>query len=171
MPAAQTYEPIATQTLGSATNLITFSSISQAYTDLILVVDAAVATGQDMYFRLNGDSGTNYSWTILYGTGTTPGTTRSGSNTLGMADYYGAPRTTLGTSVQILHFMNYSSTATNKTIFVRSNNADTGTGTDILTNLWRSTSAITSIELRMSPSATINFSIGSMFTLYGIKAA
>jgi hypothetical protein len=34
---ASTYEPIATTTLGTATASVTFSSISGAYTDLVLV--------------------------------------------------------------------------------------------------------------------------------------
>jgi hypothetical protein len=36
---AKTYEPIATTTLGSNTATVDFTGISQAYTDLILVID------------------------------------------------------------------------------------------------------------------------------------
>ena len=43
---AITYEPIATNTLGSAAASVTFSSISGTYTDLVVVVsgNGAVAT-------------------------------------------------------------------------------------------------------------------------------
>jgi len=169
MPAGSTYSTVATTTLGSATNLVTFSSISQAYTDLILVVNAAAASTQDMYFRLNGDGGSNYSWTNIFGTGSAAGSARTSNASGGMADYYGSPDTTLGNSNQILQFMNYSNTTTFKSILVRSNRANSGT--DAIVNLWRSTAAITSIELRQSPAASINFSVGSTFTLYGIAAA
>lgn len=168
MAAAQTYEPIATQTLGSAVATVTFSSIPSTYTDIILVSVPISAAAQDMYFRINGDSGTNYSRVILYGTGSAAGSTLASNQTLGMANYYGNPDP-VTKSNQTLHFMNYSNSTTYKSILVRANNA--AGGTDAMLNLWRSTSAITSIELRVSPSATVNFSTGSVFTLYGIKAA
>jgi hypothetical protein len=66
-----TYEPIATNTLGSATATVTFSTISGSYTDLILVISAF--TGDDLAaytIRLNGDTGSNYSVTSLEGQGT-----------------------------------------------------------------------------------------------------
>ena len=165
---ASTYEPIATQTLGSAVATVTFSSIPSTYTDIILVSVPKSAAAQDLYFRINGDSGTNYSRTILYGTGSVAGSTTATSQTLGMANYYGNPDPTT-ISNQILHFLNYSNTAPYKTVLIRSNNASGGT--DAIINLWRSTSAITSIELRVSPAASVNFTTGSIFTLYGIKAA
>jgi hypothetical protein len=37
--------------------------------------------------------------------------------------------------------------------------------------LWRSTAAITSITLYGNTNFSTNFSVGSTFTLYGIKAA
>jgi hypothetical protein len=169
MPAGSTYSTIATQTLSSATNLVTFSSIPSTYTDLIFICTPGTAQLQDMYFRVNGDSGSNYSWTHLFGTGSTTGSVRSSGNAAGMADYYGAPNLTVGNSNQILQFMNYSNTTTFKTILTRSNRADSGT--DLTVNLWKSTAAINEIQFRMSGGATINFLAGSTFTLYGIAAA
>lgn len=169
MAAGSTYTPIATTTLGSATNLVTFSSIPSSYTDLIFVISCATATLQDMYFRINSDSGSNYSWTHLYGTGSAAGSTRQTNQTVAMADYYGAPNLTLGTSNQIIQFMNYSNITTYKTMITRSNRADSGT--DATINLWRSTAAIDSVQFRMAPAASYNFLAGSTFTLYGIAAA
>ena len=61
-----TYEPIATNTLGSAASSVTFSSIPSTYTDLIVVMNYANSTGlADVFFRFNGDTGSNYSDTIL----------------------------------------------------------------------------------------------------------
>ena len=115
----KTYEPIATQTLASATNLVTFSSIPSTYTDLIFVCVPGTVTLQDMYFRVNGDSGLNYSWTHIFWTGSTAGSVRSSNNAAGMADYYGAPNLTVGHSNQIIQFMNYKNTTTNKKPLVK----------------------------------------------------
>jgi hypothetical protein len=69
------------------------------------------------------------------------------------------------TSADIL---NYSSSSTFKTILSRSGDARDG-GSVAFTNMWRGTSAITSILIY--PETTGNFASGSTFTLYGIKAA
>ena len=74
MAAGATYEPIATTTLGSAANAITFSSIPSTYTDLRLVGTflAPDADYSDINVQFNNDTGANYSYTLLlgYGTGT-----------------------------------------------------------------------------------------------------
>jgi hypothetical protein len=167
MPA--TYEPIATNTLGSASSSITFSSIPGTYTDLILVfVGAQTSTAQgDLQFRFNSDTGSNYSRTILSGNGTTASSNRSSDLTFFRGEATSYPDTVTGGTNQILHLMNYSNTTTNKTILFRGNSA--ASGTDLTAGLWRSTSAITAIECYMSDSATLK--AGSMFTLYGIKSA
>ena len=69
MPLPSTMTPIATNTLVSATNSITFSSIPQGYTDLILIHSNISGTTQQLRLTFNGDSGSNYSTTELYGTG------------------------------------------------------------------------------------------------------
>jgi len=62
--------------------------------------------------------------------------------------------------------MNYSNTTTNKTVIGRHNGAS---GPVASVGLWRNTAAINSI--RISNSSAVNFTIGSTFSLYGIKAA
>jgi hypothetical protein len=65
-----TYEPIASQTLGSAVSSVTFSSIPQNYTDLILVVNYGISANNfGARIRFNGDTGSNYSDSFIYGTG------------------------------------------------------------------------------------------------------
>ena len=82
---AVTYTPITSNTLTSATASVTFSSISGTYTDLVLVVSAqSASTNVDLAMRFNSDSGTNYSNTRLYGTGSAAG---SGTRTLLMLLY------------------------------------------------------------------------------------
>lgn len=161
-----TYERIASNTLSSATSTVTFSSIPATFTDLILVCNAitSVTTGQ-IAIRLNGDTGTNYSRNILWGNGTSAGSYRNSNENYAYTGYY----TNLWTSptINIFQINNYSSTTANKTILGRSNNASEATMASV--NLWRNTSAITSIELTISGGSS--YSTGSTFTLYGIKAA
>jgi hypothetical protein len=166
MPDIATEIPIATQTLSSDTSLVTFSDIPTTYTDLIMVVNAGAVSANDMYLRLNGDTGSNYSSTSISGSGTAASSYRTSNLTLALADYYGTPATTLGGSVSIFNFMNYSNTTTYKTNIVRANNASSGL--DAVVNLWRSTSAITSMQFRVATNASVNFLAGSTFTLYGI---
>ena len=167
MAAGATYEPIATQTTTSSVATVTFSSIPSTYTDLVLVYSAALSTNYDLYFRLNGDSGNNYSYTVLYSNnGASYGSARTNGQDKGSLDYYGAPTTTLGNNTTIANFLNYSNSTTYKTSLVRSNST---TGLDAIVGIWTSTAAITSIALGTFTTPTL--SSGSTFTLYGIKAA
>lgn len=160
---AATYEPIATQTLGSATATVTFSSIPETYTDLILICAVKRTTGSDVEITLNSDTGSNYSFTYLYGTGSTTGSSRGSNQTKGNVGYGG----TTSFTTQIIQFFNYSNTTTNKTFISRNSPADAG-DVSALVNLYRSNSAISSFTL--DPNAG-DFDTGSTFTLYGIKAA
>ena len=164
-----TYDRIATTTLGTATSSVTFSSIPATYTDLVLIVNAAGASSDDLRYRFNGDTGTNYSSTIVYGTGSSAGSYRTSNATSCLADYYGSVGTTLGNSMQTIQIMNYSNSTTYKTSIARGNRADSGT--DATVSLWRSNNQITSITLGIGNTYSINFSVGSTFTLYGILAA
>jgi hypothetical protein len=163
MPA--TYEPIATTTLGSSAASYTFTSIPQTYTDLILVVnyqDTRAVGGTDGFVTVgNGsiDTGTNYSYTVLRGNGTTASSIRATSANYIHTDGSGESRTYM-----IAHFMNYSNTTTNKTVLVRdgANNR-----VDAVVGLWRSTSAINQVRF----SGETGLVSGSTLTLYGIKAA
>ena len=173
MPA--TYEPIATQTLGSSATEINFTSISGSYTDLVLVMNGAMSrTGAAFLMRVgNGsiDSGANYSETDLYGTGSAAGSARRSSQTEWNIFSNIGSSTTVGENTFIIQLMNYSNTTTNKTALGRAANASSSSfpGTAAAVFLWRSTSAINTI--RLFRNSTDTFVTGSTFTLYGIKAA
>ena len=163
---ASTYEPIATTTLGSAQASVSFSSISGSYTDLVIIYNAKSSTGTpDMTFQINGDTATNYSATRLTGTGSAANSGRYTSKTYAQLDEY-AYATTSNETLGIVNVMNYSNTTTYKTIISRSNAA--ANGVEAFVNLWRSTSAITSIVFSFTSG---NIASGATFTLYGIKAA
>lgn len=158
---ATTYDPIATQTLGSASASVTFSSIPSTYTDLIIVSNAGSTVTTNDYIRFNGDTGANYSWTRIYGTGSAAGSSR-GTNT--NEGFIGDVTTTLAT--EILQIQNYTNTTTYKTVIARSSNSSSAVTASVST--WRNTAAITSITLLPGSTTWI---AGSTFTLYGIKAA
>jgi len=161
MPA--TYEPISTTTLGSAQASFSFTSIPGTYTDLVAVVVAE--TGGNLKIEFNSDTGSNYSNTVLYGTGSSALSARN-TNSTGLL--FGTTAQVLGNGVNIYYFMNYSNTTTNKTVLSRGNDVDNSlVRADV--GLWRNTSAITSI--RFISNLGSNLAAGSAFTLYGIKSA
>jgi hypothetical protein len=162
MPA--TYEPIATNTLGTATSTVTFSSIPATYTDLVFVYDGTGASATYSGIRFNGDTGNNYSYTYLAGNGSTAVSSRSAN----IPEIYTSTGNTVTTSQNntIVQVLNYANTTTFKTALIRNNS--TTVETTAAVGLWRNTAAITSFTFK-TPGT--NFAVGSVFTLYGIKAA
>jgi hypothetical protein len=165
MAAGKTYEPIATNTLGSAAASVTFSSISGSYTDLIIVCSAKGTDSQSVRMQFNSDTGTNYSSTIMSAT-TGDGTVNSTRfNTVDdiRIGYYQNGLSTTDFLPCIIQIQNYSNSTTYKTALSRSDQQVV-----LTVGLWKSTSAITTVKLY--PAAG-NFTIGSTFTIYGIAAA
>jgi hypothetical protein len=166
MAAGATYFPIATQTLGSAAASYTFTSIPTTYTDLILVFNGSEAGGSTPELRVgNGsiDTGNNYGWTYMAGTGSSAITGRS-SNADSINPAFNP--TTNSRYIVIYHFMNYSNTTTHKTTLIRANDTTGRTVAEVA--LWRNTAAINQIRI-YDPYNNIN--AGSTFTLYGIEYA
>lgn len=165
MAAGPTYEPIATTTLGSAQSSVTFNSFS-GYTDLVIVINPGSTAGNiDGRLRFNSDTGTNYSLTCLRGNGTAASSFAITNQSFIDLNSFATFDTTIRQNT-IINIINYANTTTYKTLMVRANNAAGGTDSTIA--LWRSTSAITALEIYAS---SANFVSGSTFTLYGIKAA
>ena len=164
-----TYDCIATTTLGSATSSVTFSSISGSYTDLVIlgmVANQGTAAAAGFTCRFNSDSGSNYSVTYLRGNGSSAASSRLSNQTKGL--YAIEVDSTTSFSALQLNIMNYSNSTTYKTWISRSGMASRGT--EAIVGLWRSTSAITSIELFSTDTGGQNFASGSTFSLFGIKA-
>jgi hypothetical protein len=160
---AATYTPIASITLGANASSVTFNSIPQTYTDLVLVFGGITtsATTQNIWCTYNSDSSSLYSWTRMVGDGSSASSARATGQT-----YQIITDTGLTQMNSITHFMNYSNTTTNKTAISRSNSS--GFRTSLYVDLYRSTNAISSITLTMSSD---NFASGSTFNLYGILGA
>jgi hypothetical protein len=161
-----TYEPIATTTLGTAAVDITLSSIPASWTDLRLVfICPATASSAGVRVRLNSDSGTNYSFTQLFGNGASATSARSTSvSYLYLID--------TNTSQPVFGSMDVFSYAgsTFKTALLERSMDRNGAGTvGRNVGLWQSTSAVTSVYIYND--SAINFPIGTTATLYGIKNA
>jgi hypothetical protein len=172
-----TYEPIATTTLGSATATISFTSIAQTYTDLVIVTNARGTASNHLYARWgNGsyDTGNNYSNTGLWARSTTDDYGSARNTSFGYARLspytYAVPSATSTFGTVVTHIQNYSNTTTFKTVLTRCSGigASDYAGPEAAVILWRSTSAINQIQFSL-PSG--NFETGTTITLYGIKAA
>jgi len=162
-----TYEKIATTTLGSAASSITFSSISSAYTDLVVVVQGTYSTSDSLItLRYNNDTGTNYSSTTMYGNGTSALSYRDTTASAIQVGWYPHPGGAAVVSNTTIHILNYSNATTYKTNLCRADTSNVQ-GAAARVGLWRSTAAINRIDLIMS---TGNLQTGTTATIYGIKA-
>jgi hypothetical protein len=177
MPAGKTYENIGqTSTLTSSATTITFSSISQDYTDLILIGNVvANANSTAVSFRVNSlTSSADYghSWYGIQSDATARGGLETGV-AYGASGWFTTPSTN-GVYVSIMEFLNYTDTDKYKTVYARSmalGGAGSYPGNEYLTSTVKTTSAITSITLSLQTDNTKNFNAGTAFTLYGIKKA
>lgn len=162
--ATPTYDLIDSVTLASSASSVTFSSITQDYRDLILVGEVKGATvGVQSTFRLNSDSGSNYSYVVMRGNGSTA-ISASNTSDKGVITYSGSGTPTIA-NLFLVSFFDYSVTDKHKSVLVRSDNSS---ATNALANRWANTASITSIQI--IDSGGNSFASGSTFYLYGVAA-
>lgn len=161
MAAAQTYFPIATTSLGGSSS-VTWSSLG-TYTDLRVIFNGGASDYLAMQF--NGDTGTNYSRTNMWGVWSTSGVYSDRQNNESRF-YLGDPANTMN-NWSIIDIMNASNSTTYKPILARSK-ADANSRLYYFSEMWRSTSAVTSIKFYPNSGT---FTTGSTATIYGIVAA
>jgi len=162
-----TYDCIATTTLSSAQSSVTFSSISGSFTDLVLVTSMKAAAGYSSFglmMQFNGDTGSNYSYTFMLGNGSSASSGRASNTSSGLIGTVSDSQF----NICVSHIHNYSNTNTYKTFVSRDNAPNIRTGACV--SLWRNTSAITSILVKVDSGASNLLLSGSTFSLYGIKA-
>jgi hypothetical protein len=162
MPTS-TYDLIASNVLGSSAASVTFSSIPATYRDLIVVVNGLGNGGEvNADLRFNSDSGTNYSFVRMRGSGTAASSSSGTSKTVISTEL--AFSNTEQRNHQIMQIMDYSATDKHKTVLI-SENSNGVYGVIAAAARWANTSAITSVEVR---STTNSFASGTTFYLYGI---
>jgi hypothetical protein len=171
----EAYESIASQTLGSDTASVTFSSIPSTYQHLqvrCLVRNNRAATGLDnMDMRINGDTGFNYSSHVLRGNGSTATAASSSSqNRIILEDSISRNNNTANIfGVGIIDLHDYAVTGKNRVVRAVVGTDLNGSGAIILASGARyNTAAVTSLTFFLSGHSLL---AGSTFALYGIKGA
>jgi hypothetical protein len=168
--STNSYESIATVTLSSASNTITFSSIPAGYKHLQLrSINLSTGINNNVMLRFNSDSGSNYSEHALVASGSAASSYSTTNATFSTAGYT-ANSTYPGASV--CDIFDYSSTVKNKTVRAISSNEDNNTDAYITFNAsaWYNTSAINRIDVIHGNIAGGKvFNTYSSFALYGIK--
>ena len=170
--AITSFESISTVTVGSGgASSITFSSIPSTYTHLQLRVFSREVSGgfDQIYMRVNGDTGSNYSKHNMGGDGT--GLTYGGSGTTSSVSIAAIPGSNQSANVfgaSITDFLDYANTSKYKTTRAIAGVDSNGTGYNwFASGLWQNTNAITSINIY--PAGIVDFSQYTHAALYGIK--
>ena len=159
-----TYTLINSTTLTGSASDITFSSIPETYTDLVLVVASLDNGAGRTRLRVNGDSGTNYSRTNMCGNGTSAASYRgSNENQFDMSVIAGTSST--NPAFLLINITDYANTTTYKS-FLSHYSLASG-AVELSAGLWRSTAAITSVTYLTQGSLLS----GTTAKLYGIEAA
>ena len=166
---AGTFDSIATTTVGSGgASSITFSSIPATYTHLQIRGIFKPSTACWLGLRFNSDSGSNYAYHDLRGNGASATGEGVASQTIANLSLYNQSPVTSTFNAAVIDILDYANTSKYKTQRTLGGLDANGSGNiDLASSLWMSTSAVTSIVLSCTASAT--FTEYSSFALYGIK--
>ena len=169
-PVTNSYESIATVTLTSAQNTVTFSSIPSGYKHLQIRGIARTSSGNfydSPTVKFNSDSGANYSYHYLdgYNSSVSAGAATSASF---IALYYIAGGVSNTFGAVVWDILDYSDTNKYKTLrSLAGVDANTsGGGINLGSGSWRNTAAINTITITTVANAMQQY---SSFALYGIK--
>ena len=167
-------ELIASYTATGSVASIDFTSIAADWTDLCVVTSCRsnrAATGDDLVFRINGSTGSIYSYKQLYGYTGGAGST-GGTDTKALVGQMPAASSTASTfDSSSIYIPNYVGSQ-NKSYSIDNaweNNSSTVWQLNMFAGLWSSTSAITSLSLFSNNSAS--FVQYSSAYLYGVSNA
>jgi len=155
----------------SGISSISFNNIpSTGYTHLQVRFISLNASAQSVIMQFNGDTSSNYAKHSLNGNGTdAAGQGFSGQSYFNLQGYRvaaSAPTPVVG----VVDILDYANTNKAKTARIFSGFDANGSGEiDLNSGFWTSSSTITSIQIRLEGSATINQY--SQFALYGVKSA
>lgn len=167
MPA--TYDSIATQTItNTITSSVTFSSIPQTFTDLVLIGYCSILNSSSNLFITTNLNGITSGRCIFgYGTSTSRNVFRRGFTDV-------AESSNSQPIALEINLLGYSRTNIYKNYLSRWNTMSTSGSnrqTGIAAGIWETgTSAVTSITIQTAGGGS-NFSNGSSFSLYGILKA
>lgn len=171
------FQSIATTVVGvSGQATITFSSIPSTFKHLqirgITRLGSSTTGTNDIFIRFNSDTASNYSQHALFGTGASASSNGSASTTSAYATRATSPRagsTANAFGVFVVDILDYADTNKYKTVrgLGGADTNDTNGLISLASGNWRSTSAVTQIDL--TDELGYNFVQYSHFALYGIK--
>jgi hypothetical protein len=170
-----TYTLISSNVLTSLQAAVTFGSIPQTFTDLLLKSSTRCATNPSgtVFLELNGVTTADKTNARIVGSGSlgTSAARDTGQNYLTIAVNQNTSASTANTFTSIETYFPSYSTTERKQFYSFSANEENATAAYIaaIANYQSGTSAITQISI--IPSAGANFAIGSSFYLYGISNA
>jgi hypothetical protein len=160
------WTPLANVTLASAAATVTFSSISGAHRDLVLIVRSASASTGALQVRFNSNSSNIYTFVHMFKQGATGFFSDGGSRT-GIIYPRNNNPSALGGGSARLEIFDYATTNKHKQVLLRSDDIDPVNAGEFHCVRWGSTTAITSIQIS---GQGINLLAGSTFALYGVSA-
>lgn len=162
------YDALATVTVpsgGLAT--ITFAGIPNTYKHLqIRYINTTTTVNQNLIFRFNSDTGSNYAWHRLLGDGSSAIADSTASTTGMTIGRSGGNSTSFAAGV--VDILDYASTSKNKTVRTLYGTDQNGSGLIFLSSgLWFKTpEAVNTFTIT---SASGDFAQYSQFALYGVK--
>lgn len=170
---ANTYQLIASNTLAASAASVTFSSIPNTYTDLVVRISTRRDTGSfaSLFFRVNGSTGSNFSTTYVQGNGATAASLNAtGVNRFNIYDIVPGTTETSNTFNSIeIYVPNYAVTQNKQMSAFGVGETNSTTAYVIAQAGLRSvTDAVTSIEILPAAGSFVS---GSSFFLYGIKSS
>ena len=171
---ALTYIPINSQVLESTQATVTFTSIPQTYTDLVLVVNGYTTHTDDGargYIQFNSDTGSNTNYSDVY-IGVTATTKQTNKDVNAAYIAYGVLGNSSARPALVeINIMNYRNTSSWGLVLCKSGKYSTTAsgnfGTRWTCGTWRNTAAITDITLKCDTA----YVAGTIFSLYGIAGA
>lgn len=170
--ASNALELISTQVLVSTATSITFSSIPSTYKHLQLRMASKTGNASSTatwLLRANNDSGNNYSYHSLYGTGSSVVSTGAGTySTLGLLYMNANDPGASVFSTNIVDILDYANTNKNKTSRIFGGRAQSvSPQVTLASGAWYNTAAINRLDLVSLDGTPL--SIGSRFSLYGVS--
>lgn len=168
--------PLQVITVGAAgASSVTFTNIPSTYSHLQIrhisrVSNTGTVGNDNVEMRFNSDTGSNYDFHYLVGNGSSASAGNGTNQTVMLA---GKPANASATSgvfgAAVVDILDYANTNKYKTVRVLTGIDNNGSGTVFFnSNLWRSTSAITSITFLYGSQTFTQY---SQFALYGIRSA
>tara|TARA_R110000803_G_C11909121_1_gene313012 strand:- start:29 stop:517 length:489 start_codon:yes stop_codon:yes gene_type:complete len=158
------YTVLGNTTLATASSSVTFSSIPGGHKDLVLVMDYKPSVnGDDCQVRYNSDTGSNYSYVVMSGDGSSSYSTSGTDTNVKMSGYsFSYPNTEF--NLLTLQVADYSATDKHKSSLARVGRA--AGGVTAYAHRWANTSAITTL---LVTNGSGSIAAGSTFRLLGVN--